>query len=112
MAKLQLKKKARAGEDIDLNSYKDSNALLSDMIMNYRTVISFGEKNIEFLIRKYELFLKEPYIRGRRMAHINGVLFGFSQFMRFGFIGFIFYIGAKFILDYPDDNAESVFAAI
>jgi hypothetical protein len=37
-----------------------SNALLSDVILNYRTVISFGEKNIDALINKYESLLKEP----------------------------------------------------
>ena len=30
--------------------YKKSNALLSDIIMNYRTVISFGEKNVDYLM--------------------------------------------------------------
>ena len=29
--------------------YMESNALLSDIIMNYRTIISFGDKNVEFL---------------------------------------------------------------
>ena len=33
--------------------YKESNALLSDIIMNYRTIISFGEKNVDFLMGYY-----------------------------------------------------------
>ncbi len=37
--------------------YKQSNALLSDLIMNYRTVISFGPKNIEYLMSKYNNLL-------------------------------------------------------
>lgn len=28
------------------DAFKESNALLSDIIMNYRTVISLGEKNV------------------------------------------------------------------
>ena len=32
------------------DAYKESNALLSDVIMNYRTVISFGPRNIEYLM--------------------------------------------------------------
>jgi len=35
------------------DAYRDSNALLSDMILNYRTVIGFGEKNINYLLEKY-----------------------------------------------------------
>lgn len=31
--------------------YKKSNALLSDILMNYRTVLSFGEKNIDYLLK-------------------------------------------------------------
>ena len=46
MSNLQWKKTgmgaAMKGED----PYLTSNALLSDVILNYRTVISFGEKNI------------------------------------------------------------------
>lgn len=30
--------------------YTKSNALLSDILMNYRTVISFGEKNLDYLL--------------------------------------------------------------
>jgi ATP-binding cassette subfamily B (MDR/TAP) protein 1 len=37
--------------------YKESNALLSDVIMNYRTIISFGEKNTDFLVGKYDKLL-------------------------------------------------------
>jgi ABC-type multidrug transport system fused ATPase/permease subunit len=47
MSKLQFQQGAM--ED----NYRDSNALLSDIIMNYRTIISFGEKNITFMLSKY-----------------------------------------------------------
>lgn len=36
--------------DSDIDYYKESNALLSDSIMNFRTVIAFGPKNISYLI--------------------------------------------------------------
>ena len=48
-------------EDSQQNDpYKMSNALLSDIIMNYRTVISFGEKNIDHLLLKFDNLLEEP----------------------------------------------------
>jgi len=37
-----------------------ANALLSDVILNYRTVVSFGEKNIDSVIKKFEELLIEP----------------------------------------------------
>ena len=40
--------------------YKQSNALLSDIIMNYRTVIGFGEKNVEYLLTKFDKLLEAP----------------------------------------------------
>jgi len=32
------------------DAYKQANSLLSDLIINYRTVISLGEKNMDYLI--------------------------------------------------------------
>ena len=46
--------------DTSTDYYKESNALLSDLIMNYKTVISFGPKNIEFIIEKYSKLLIIP----------------------------------------------------
>lgn len=47
-------------EKKDVDHYAESNALLSDLIMNYRTVISFGPKNINFLMEKYNALLNVP----------------------------------------------------
>ena len=40
--------------------YNSSNALLSDIIMNYRTVIGFGEKNVDYLLTKFDALLDKP----------------------------------------------------
>lgn len=43
MSKLQWKAKSfEGGNDGKIDYYNESNALLSDMILNYRTIISFG----------------------------------------------------------------------
>lgn len=60
MAKLQWNKTTYNKKDVEADPYLKSNALLSDVILNYRTVISFGEKNIENVIKKYEELLTEP----------------------------------------------------
>jgi ATP-binding cassette, subfamily B (MDR/TAP), member 1 len=40
--------------------YEMSNALLSDILINYRTVIGFGEKNVDYLLEKFDSMLEEP----------------------------------------------------
>jgi len=58
MSKLRWTSKPKKGEhNVKQDFYTDSNALLSDIILNYKTVISFGSKNIEYLIGKYEHLL-------------------------------------------------------
>ena len=113
MSKLQWKQMAKGGNQLTTKDhYRDSNALLSDIIMNYRTIISFGEKNVNFLMGHYNDLLEEPVYIGRKNAHIGGFLFGYSQFIRFAFVAFIFYIGAQFMIKYPGDGQEDVFVAI
>lgn len=51
--------KSSAGEEIN-DPYKESNALLSDIIINYRTVIGFGEKNVDYLLSKFDKLLTAP----------------------------------------------------
>jgi hypothetical protein len=46
--------------------------------MNYRTVISFGEKNVDYLMSKYDQLLEYPNLVGIKNAHLGGFLFGYS----------------------------------
>ena len=39
-------KNLNGGEGV-IDEYAKSNALLSDLIINYKTVISFGQKNVD-----------------------------------------------------------------
>lgn len=48
------------------------------MIMNYKTVISFGDKNINTVMDKYEALLAFPNKVGVKNAHIAGMFFGYS----------------------------------
>lgn len=79
-----IKKEHSTGDDAT-NHYKESNALLSDIIMNYRTVIGFGPNNIEFLTQKYDKFLEVPNKRGIKMAHIGGLASGYTNAIRYLF---------------------------
>ena len=83
--------------------YEMSNALLSDILINYRTVIGFGEKNVAYLLEKFDSLLEEPRMTGIRQAHYSGFFFGYSQCIRFMFIGIVFYIVAVLVNKYGDD---------
>ena len=60
------------------NDFNKANALLSDIILNYKTVISFGDENVNSLIDEFELLLIKPVQSRIRSSHIAGILFGYS----------------------------------
>ena len=49
-----------------------------DVILNFKTVISFGDKNVVQIIKKFEGLLIEPSERRIRNAHAAGIAFGYS----------------------------------
>ncbi len=93
------------------NAYKESNALLSDIIMNYRTVIGFGPKNIQYLLSKYEKLLEAPNAKGIRNAHIGGIAFGYTNCIRYIFQGLIFYLASIIIYKYHE-KAEDEYISV
>ena len=85
MSRIQWKTKpnsSSASTEVE-DPYKKSNALLSDIIMNYRTVIGFGEKNCDYLLGKFDELLHVPNQAGIKTAHWTGFFFGYSQCIRF-----------------------------
>ena len=110
MSRLQWKKTEFNITDVN-DPYLKSNALLSDIILNYKTVISFGEKNIDALIKNYELLLKEPAAKRIRTSHIAGFFFGYSQAVRMIFTGIVFFLGTITVRKFGYDS-PLVFVAI
>lgn len=76
-----------------VDAYEKASALMSDVIMNYRTVISFGDKNVKTVVAKFEYLLEEPSKKRVKNAHIAGFFFGYSMASRMVFIGAVFAIG-------------------
>lgn len=66
-----------ASERTKEDTYNNSNALLSDILINYKTVIGFGPANIKFLLNKYSKMLDNANSYGIKMAHIGGILQGY-----------------------------------
>ena len=96
------------------DAYTHSNALLSDIIMNHRTIISLGEKNVNFILFKYNLLLDEPNKQGIKRAHFSGLLFGYSQSIRFVFVALSFYFASLIIEKFNMDKQQKndVFTAV
>ncbi|CDW90568.1 abc transporter [Stylonychia lemnae] len=99
------------GKEEEIDPYDRANALLSDIIINYKTVIGLGQKNVEFLVQKYQDLLEEPRRNGIRQAHISGIIYGYSQSIRLLFLGLIFYIATIFLFHHNDD-AQDTFVSI
>ena len=74
--------------------------------MNYRTVISFGPKNVNLILERYAELLVIPREAGIKKAHISGLFFGYSQGIRFVFIAMVFYIAAVFTKRYHLDSQQ------
>ena len=74
--------------------YDKSNALLSDVITNYRTVISFGQDNVNEIMIKYEMLLVGPLKRRVCNAMLAAIAYGYSLCIRFIFIGIVFYLSS------------------
>jgi ABC-type transport system involved in Fe-S cluster assembly fused permease/ATPase subunit len=90
-------------------NYKAANALLSDIIVNYRTIIAFGDKNVNMILERYSELLIIPKQAGIKKAHISGLFFGYSQAIRFVFIGIVFYMAAIVLKNNPDLESDQVF---
>lgn len=96
------------------DAYKESNALLSDIIMNYKTVISLGDKNVKYILEKYHKLLKIPNEQGIKRAHLSGLLYGYSQAIRFAFVAITFYLASVILekSERPEEIRTDVFTAV
>ena len=85
------------------SAYKDSSNLITEAMVNIRTVTSFGYD--AFVINQYEKKLEEPQMLGIKKGLVSGVLFGFSQFILFLIFGLLFFLGSVVVRDsYPGDQ--------
>jgi hypothetical protein len=72
--------------------------------MNYRTVISFGDKNVQFMLGKYAQMLEVTHTSNVKTSHVSGLFFGYSQSIKFVYIGFVFFIAALFVSKFGLDS--------
>ncbi|CDW86275.1 abc transporter [Stylonychia lemnae] len=102
--------KAGSKEKVKIQPYDLANSLISEVLTNYKTVISFGPKNIGYLIEKYNLLLLEPQRNAIKYAHYSGIMYGYSMSSMYLFAALMFGIAAKYIVIYYDPPEESFIA--
>lgn len=116
MNKLQWRSKnskARAdGKNPDGQDYVKANGLLSDVILNFKTCISFGNVSLDKIIDKFESLLIEPSKLRIKNAHYNGILFGYAQGSRILFLGLVFFIASKTVANNPQLEKQNIFTCI
>ena len=81
------------GEKIEKDDYESSNALLSDVILNYRTVMSFGQANVDLINAKFKQLLEAPQARRVRNFGLAGLANGWSSCARVAYIGAAYMAG-------------------
>jgi len=75
--------------------YKNSGGFITEMIVNIKTVASFGrEPN---LVQRYENLLEKPMAESRWRGNKAGFIFGLSQFLIFGVFALSFYLGIYYL---------------
>ena len=67
-----------AGSVKEVDVYDKANALLSDVVINYKTVISFGENNVEAIFDKFSKLMQDPLAKKVHNAHVAGFFYGYS----------------------------------
>ena len=90
-------------------SFSEANRIAADCIQNFKTVATLA--NERKFVSDYEQSMRRPLQRFARRVHVQGVLYGMSQFIEFGVIGGLFYAGAFFHIEHGG-RAQDIFIAI
>lgn len=79
--------------------------------MNYKTVFSFGEDNIEAIIDKFSFLMQAPLNKRISDSKIAAVFFGYSLSSRLLFIALVYYLGTVLIINFDLDH-KSVYLSV
>ena len=95
--------------NVQESSFKEANMVVSDSIVNSKTVASFG--NEHKIVETYRYRLNKLRQIAVKKAHVTAFVFGFSQFIQYAGNALLFYCSAL-ILENFDVNGEDIFLAI
>lgn len=87
------------GTGDELDSYAKSNALLSDVIINYRTVISLGQKNVDCINDTFSKLLVGPMQDVVNKSNKMGLYYGLGTSGRMIYVFLLFLLAVVILLD-------------
>ena len=94
-----------------IDDFQAANALLQDVIINYRTVISFGQGSVDELTKNFDKLLTGP-IEERKAKHKKtGFYFGIVLSSRSIYFAVVFAIALELIVNVLKQDRELVFFA-
>mmetsp|Transcript_33800 Transcript_33800/g.44614 ORF Transcript_33800/g.44614 Transcript_33800/m.44614 type:complete len:284 (-) Transcript_33800:1325-2176(-) len=116
MATMQFGNKGGRWKDVnggsdELDSYAKSNALLSDVVINYRTVISLGQKNVDCINANFEKMLVGPMEDITRQSNKMGLYYGLGTAGRLIYISLMFLIAILVLIDKWGIDSTDVFTS-
>jgi len=94
-----------------IDNYARSNALLSDVIINYRTIISLGQKNVDSINEAFEKLLEGPMQQVIKQSNRAGLYYGLGQAGRTLYISIVFFINIELLVLHWGEDRKDVFFA-
>ena len=98
-------------ESEDINDYEKANALLSDVVINYRTVISLGQKNVDMIQKKFEHLLVGPTEDLVKQSNKAGLYYGLGVAGRTLYISIVFLLAMEILVYKMGIDSSDVFTA-
>lgn len=86
------------GMNEEVSAYEKSNALLSDVVINYRTVISLGQKNVDQLTGKFVELLTGPMEDVISKSNTAALYYALGVAGRTIYISLVFVLGIEFLV--------------
>lgn len=81
------------------------------MIINYRTVISFGQKNVDHINDRFESLLEGPMKEVIAKTNKVGHYYALGSSGRTLFVSLVFIVGVELLVATFEINAEDVFSS-
>ena len=95
-----------------INDYEKANALLSDVVINYRTIISLGQDNVNTIQKRYEDLLVGPMDDIIKQANKAGLYYGLGVSGRTLYISIVFMLAIEFLVYRLELDSTDVFSGV
>ena len=100
------------GKGDELDNYQKSNALLSDVIINYRTIISLGQKNVDSINDQFEKLLVDPMKNVISQSNKMGMYFALGTAGRMLYVCIMFAVSISWLIPTFELDSTAAFESM